>query len=81
MGNRQISPSAPAKNRSAFGGVREGSAARMHSDHGYSSLGPARSSGGGFSGGGGQVAAAAVAAAAVVDIDRSENNHGENQFY
>jgi hypothetical protein len=51
MGNRQIPPSAPAKNRSAFGGVREGGAARMQSDHGYSSLGPARS--GGFSGGGG----------------------------
>jgi len=55
MGNRQIAPSAPAKNRSAFGGVREGGAARMQSDHGYSSLGPARSSGGGgaMRGGGG----------------------------
>jgi hypothetical protein len=54
MGNRQISPSAGA-NRSAFGGVREGSAARSQSDHGYSSLGPARTSGGGggFRGGGG----------------------------
>jgi hypothetical protein len=39
-------------NRSAFGGVRDGGAARMHSDHGNSSLGPARS-GGGFSRGGG----------------------------
>jgi hypothetical protein len=55
MGNRQIAPSAPAKNRSAFGGVREGSAARAQSDHGYSSLGPARSSGSGgaMRGGGG----------------------------
>jgi hypothetical protein len=53
MGNRQISPSAPAANRSAFGGVREGSAARTQSDHGYSSLGPARTSGGGFRGAGG----------------------------
>jgi len=55
MGNRQIAPSAPAKNHSAFGGVREGGAARMQSDHGYSSLGPARSSGGGgaMRGGGG----------------------------
>jgi hypothetical protein len=47
MGNRQIPQSAPSGNRSAFGGVREGSAARAHSDHGYSSLGPARSGGGG----------------------------------
>ena len=39
MGNRQIAPSAPAQNRSAFGGVREGGAARTQSDHGYSSLG------------------------------------------
>jgi hypothetical protein len=53
MGNRQIAPSAAAKNRSAFGGVREGSAARMQSDHGYSSLGPARSSGGSAPRGGG----------------------------
>jgi len=56
MGNRQIAPSASSTNRSAFGGVRDGSAARMHSDHGYSSLGPARSggsSGGGVSRGGG----------------------------
>jgi len=51
MGNRQIAPSAPSGNRSAFGGVRDGGGARMHSDHGYSSLGPARS--GGFGGGGG----------------------------
>ena len=47
MGNRQVSRSAPNQSRSAFGGVREGSAARTQSDHGYSSLGPARSSGGG----------------------------------
>jgi hypothetical protein len=53
MGNRQIERSAPARNRSAFGGVREGSAARMQSDHGYSSLGPARSGGGGAMRGGG----------------------------
>ena len=43
MGNRQIAPSAPTKNSSAFGGVREGSAARVQSDHGFSSLGSARS--------------------------------------
>jgi hypothetical protein len=53
MGNRQIAPSAPARNGSAFGGVREGSAAREHSNHGYSSLGPARSGGGASRGGGG----------------------------
>jgi len=55
MGNRQIPASATSKNRSAFGGVREGRAARTQSDHGYSSLGPARSGGGGAmrSGGGG----------------------------
>ena len=61
MGNRQIAPSTPSSaNRSAFGGMESGSAARVHSDHGFSSLGPARSappsSGGGggrFSGGGG----------------------------
>jgi hypothetical protein len=47
MGNRQVAPGAPSGNRSAFGGVREGSAARAQSDHGYSSLGPARSGGGG----------------------------------
>ena len=45
MGNRQIAPSSSNGNRSAFGGVRDGAAARSHSDHGYSSLGPARSGG------------------------------------
>ena len=55
MGNRQIAPSAPSGNRSAFGGVRDGSAVRTQSDHGYSILGPARTGGGGGSsrGGGG----------------------------
>jgi len=56
MGNRQIAPNTGG-NRSAFGGVRDGGAARMQSDHGYSSLGAARSGGsargGGFSRGGG----------------------------
>ena len=32
----RLRASAPAQNRSAFGGVREGSAARTQSDHGYS---------------------------------------------
>ena len=67
MGNRQIAPSAPAQNRSAFGGVREGGAARMQSDHGYSSLGPARSGGGGVARG--EAAVAAAAAATVADVD------------
>ena len=57
MGNRQIAPSTSRSSGSAFGGVRDGGAARAHSDHGNSSLGPARSGGssrgGGFSGGGG----------------------------
>jgi hypothetical protein len=53
MGNRQVPPSASG-NRSAFGGVRDGGAAQMHSDHGYSSLGPARSGGGASRAGGGQ---------------------------
>jgi hypothetical protein len=52
MGNRQIAPSAPAKGN-AFSGVREGGAVRSQSDHGYGSLGPARTGGGGGGGGGG----------------------------
>ncbi len=51
FGSRQIAPSAPS--RGAFGGIENGAAARVHSDHGYSSLGPARSGGGGFGRGGG----------------------------
>ncbi|PYS50685.1 MAG: DUF3300 domain-containing protein [Acidobacteria bacterium] len=42
MGNRPIAPNAPNRNRSAFGGIENGPAARLHTDHGYSSLGPAR---------------------------------------
>jgi hypothetical protein len=53
IGNRQVQRSTRSSNRSAFGGVREGGAARAHSDHGYSSLGPARSGGGGMRMGGG----------------------------
>jgi hypothetical protein len=48
MGSRQIAPSS-SQNHSAFGGMESGQAARAHTDHGYSSLGPARSSGGGMS--------------------------------
>jgi len=47
MGNREVPPNNPAGNRSAFGGIENGQAARAHTDHGYSSLGPARSGGGG----------------------------------
>ena len=65
LGNRQIPPNPPSTNHSAFSGIEHGSSANMHSDHGYSSLGPARSSappsggggrfgGGGNSGGGGR---------------------------
>ena len=53
MGNRQIPSNATSGNRSAFGGVRDGGAARTQSDRGYSSLGPARSGGGAQSRGGG----------------------------
>jgi hypothetical protein len=55
MGNRSVARNSPAASRSAFGGVRNGGAARMQSDHGYSSLGPSRSGGGGMAshGGGG----------------------------
>jgi hypothetical protein len=53
MGNRQISRGSSSANRSAFGGVRQGAAARTHSDHGFSSMGASRSGGGGFRGGGG----------------------------
>jgi hypothetical protein len=42
MGQRQI-PAPPAGRPNVFGGVRDGGAARTQSDHGFSSLGPARS--------------------------------------
>ncbi len=53
VGDRQVERSSPSANRSAFSGVRQGAAAQTHSDHGFSSMGAARSSGGGFRGGGG----------------------------
>jgi len=53
MGNRQIAPSESKSKGNAFGGVREGGAVRSQSDHGYGSLGPARTGGGGGFGGGG----------------------------
>jgi hypothetical protein len=59
MGNRQIAPSESKGKGNAFGGVREGGGVRTQSDHGYGSLGPARSGGssaphgGAPSGGGG----------------------------
>jgi len=45
FGNRQIQRSTPqVQNRSAFGGSQNsGAEARAHADHGYSSMGPARS--------------------------------------
>ena len=43
MGDRTVPQNAPAANRSAFSGYENGAAAQAHSDHGYSSLGPARS--------------------------------------
>jgi hypothetical protein len=41
------------ENRSAFGGIGNGGAARVQSDHGFSSMGHAGFGGGGFGGGGG----------------------------
>jgi hypothetical protein len=43
MGDRAVPQNAPAATRSAFSGYENGSATQQHSDHGYSSLGPARS--------------------------------------
>jgi hypothetical protein len=63
MGNRQVAKSpAPAQNRGVFGGMNNGgAAAQQHSNRGFSSMGPARSSpaprmGGGGGGGGGRPA-------------------------
>ena len=47
FGNRVVPQSNPTQNHSAFGGIENGQAARAHTDHGYSSLGPARTGGGG----------------------------------
>ena len=63
MGNRMVppTPNNPTGNRGAFGGIENGQAARAHTDHGYSSLGPARTGGGGQTrtgGGGGQTRSA-----------------------
>jgi hypothetical protein len=46
FGNREVPRSAPAQqeNRGAFGGMEHGSAATTHAQHGFSSLGAARSS-------------------------------------
>jgi hypothetical protein len=43
VGAREVSPNTPNRDRSAFGSVENGEASRLHSDHGYSSLGPNRS--------------------------------------
>jgi len=44
LGNRQMPNNAsPAQNRSVFGGMNNGRAAQTHAEHGYSSMGPARS--------------------------------------
>lgn len=53
MGNRQVPSNASSANRGAFGGVREGSAARIQSDHGFSSMGSRGFGGGGGAHGGG----------------------------
>jgi hypothetical protein len=44
MGNRSIPASAPpARNGNVFSGAENGREAQVHADHGYSSMGPARS--------------------------------------
>jgi len=43
MGDRTVPQNAPAANRSAFSGYENRNTTQVHSDHGYSSLGPARS--------------------------------------
>ena len=44
LGDRQIPKSVPpAQNRSVFSGMDNGRAAQTHAEHGYSSMGPARS--------------------------------------
>jgi len=48
FGNRSVQTNTPpARNGSAFGGSGDGNAARQQADHGYSSLGAARTGGGG----------------------------------
>jgi hypothetical protein len=42
QGGRELAPSSPNRERGAFGGIENGDASRLHSDHGYSSLGPNR---------------------------------------
>ena len=55
FGNRQIQQnSSPARERSMFGGMQNGSAASTHAEHGFSSLGPARSAVPRGGGGGGR---------------------------
>jgi len=44
FGNRQVPQNVkPAQNRGVFSGMQNGAAAQQHADHGYSSMGPARS--------------------------------------
>ena len=46
LGNRAVAPDVASRNRSALSSIeRNGNTARLHSEHGYSSLGPSRSAG------------------------------------
>ena len=45
LGNRAVAPDVASRNRSAFSSIENGNTARLHSEHGYSSLGPSRSAG------------------------------------
>jgi hypothetical protein len=47
MGNRTVPQNSPKSGGGAFSGIENGRAATIHSDHGFSSLGPSRSGGGG----------------------------------
>ncbi|MGO9257025.1 MAG: DUF3300 domain-containing protein [Bryobacteraceae bacterium] len=55
FGNRQVPKSAaPARDKSAFGGMQNGRSASTHAEHGFSSLGAARSAAPRGGGGGGR---------------------------
>src|SRR5262249_53797582 len=45
LGNRAVAPEIATRNHSAFSGIENGNTARLHSEHGYASLGPSRAGG------------------------------------
>jgi len=64
MGIGTVTKSAPAASRNVSAASRWRGQRGMHSDNGYSSLGPSRSNGGGF-GGGGHVGGGMLVVAAI----------------